>query len=236
MMGAVRSEGPTTPVRVLVIEDDELERKLAVTRLENEGYAVVTAAGGEEGMRRLFASRPDIVVLDVVMPGMDGWKTLEQIRAVTDTPVVMLTAQDSELERVRGLRSGADDYVGKPYSGAELVARIRAVLRRTKATTMRDVIDDGVVRVDFHSSEVTVRGAPVSLTPLESRLLVAFLEHPGQTLSQAQLVELVWDGASTGANEVRLYVRYLRQKIEENPSKPELIETLRGFGYRYRKP
>jgi DNA-binding response OmpR family regulator len=170
------------------------------------------------------------------MPELDGWKTLEEIRAVTDTPVIMVTGQDSELERVRGLRGGADDYVGKPYSGPELVARIKAVLRRTKETTVRDVIDDGVVRVDFQSSQVSVRGEPVVLTPLESRLLVAFVEHPGQTLSQRQLVDLVWDGAPTGASEVRLYVRYLRMKIERDPARPELIETLRGFGYRYRRP
>ncbi len=235
MMTAVASRDSKTPVRVLVIDDDKLERELATARLEREGYLVLTAASGREGMRRLFSSRPDIVVLDVVMPGMDGWKTLEEIRAVTDTPVIMLTGQDSELERVRGLRAGADDYLGKPYGGAELVARIKAVLRRTKATTVREVIDDGVVRMDFSASEVTVRGTSVSLTPLESKLLVAFVEHPGQTLSQDQLIELVWGGAATGSSEVRLYVRYLRQKIEEDPSSPKLIETVRGFGYRYRK-
>jgi DNA-binding response OmpR family regulator len=235
-MAAVQSQEEQTRVRVLVIEDDKLERELATARLENEGYLVLTASNGREGMRRLFNAKPDIVVLDVVMPGIDGWKTLEEIRAVTDTPVIMLTGRDSELERVRGLRGGADDFVGKPYSGAELFARIRAVLRRTKATTVRHVLDDGTVRIDFQSTEVAVRGRKVSLTPLESRLLVAFAEHPGQTLSQGQLIELVWSGAPTGASEVRLYVRYLRQKIEEDPARPQLIETVRGFGYRYRRP
>ncbi len=122
------------------------------------------------------------------MPEMDGWKTLEEIRAVSDLPVIMLTGQGSELEQVRGLRGGADDYVVKPYSAPELVERIRAVLRRAPEATVRNVLDDGVVRIDFQAREVRVRGAPVELTDLETRLLVAFVEHPGQTLSHGQLV------------------------------------------------
>lgn len=209
---------------------------LVQMRLERAGYAVVAAGSGREGMRELFRGAPDIVLLDVVMPEMDGWKTLEEIRAVSDLPVIMLTGQASELEQVRGLRAGADDYVVKPYSAPELMERIRAVLRRVPDATVRRVLDDGVVHVDFQAREVRVRGAPVELTDLEARLLVAFVEHPGQTLSHDRLVELVWGGAHTAASEVRTYVRYLRSKIEPAPERPQLIETVRGFGYRYRLP
>ena len=219
-----------------MIDDEEADRLLVQKRLEGEGYAVVLAGSGREGMHELFRGRPDLVLLDVVMPGMDGWRTLEEIRAVSDVPVIMLTGQGSELEQVRGLRGGADDYVVKPYNGLELMERVRAVLRRVPETTVRHVLDDGVVRVDFESRQVRVRDTPVELTDLETRLLVALVEHPGQTLSHGQLVELVWGGALTAASEVRTYVRYLRAKIESEPSRPQLIETVRGFGYRYRRP
>ncbi|HKI91577.1 MAG TPA: response regulator transcription factor [Gaiellaceae bacterium] len=223
-------------IRVLVIDDEESERMLVRIRLERRGYAVVLAKSGREGLDELFRRTPDIVLLDVVMSGMDGWKTLEQIRSVSDVPVIMLTGQGSELEQVRGLRGGADDYVVKPYSAPELVERIRAVLRRAPPPTVRHVLDDGVVRVDFETREVWVRGEAVELTELETRMLVAFMEHPGLTLSHGQLVQLAWSGAFTAPTEVRTYVRYLRSKIEEDPARPQLIETVRGFGYRYRVP
>ena len=219
-------------VRVLLIEDSETERAIATERLERAGYTVWTAADGNEGLRRLYDGRPDVVLLDLVMPGRDGWQTLELIRQVSDVPVIMLTGSDSELDRVRGLKAGADDYVGKPYGAPELLARIEAVLRRTRGKpTVKEVWDDGVVRIDYGASEVTVRGEPVSLTPLEFQLLVALVENAGQVLSRDRLLELVWgDANARGGDEVKLYVGYLRRKIGA-----ELVETVRGFGYRYAK-
>lgn len=223
---------PSRGVSILVIEDDVFERRLIAVLLEREGFRVSTAENGREGVAKLFALRPSLILLDVVMPQMDGWAALRAIRDVADTPVIMVTGLDSELEHVRGLLGGADDYVDKPYGARELVERIKAVLRRAARSTVREVIDDGVVRIDFSLGDVRVRGEPVSLTPVERRLLVAFVEHPNQTLSHGQLLELVWDGF-VEPREVRLYVSYLRQKIEADPAAPALIETVRGFGYRY---
>jgi DNA-binding response OmpR family regulator len=226
-----------TPTRVLVIEDSEVERGMAADRLEKAGYVVSTAADGAEGMRRLYELHPDIVLLDIVLPGVDGWKLLEHIRQLTDVPVIMVTGLNSEIERIRGLRGGADDYIGKPYSAAELLARIEAVLRRTATkSALKEIWEDDVVRIDFTASEVTVHGEPVTLTPLEFRLLATLAEHAGQVLSRDQLLELVWgDPTHRTGDEVKLYIGYLRRKVERDPSKPELIETVRGFGYRYKK-
>lgn len=223
--------------RVLVIEDSETERAIIADRLERAGYLVSTSTNGDEGVRRLYDLRPDIILLDIVMPGLDGWGTLALIRQITNVPVIMLTGLNSEIERVRGLRGGADDYIGKPYGAPELVARVEAVLRRTLSVpTVREIWDDGTVLIDYAAAEVKVRGELVSLTPLEFRLLAALTEHAGQVLSRGQLLELVWGDSSTrSADEVKLYIGYLRRKIERDTSAPELIDTVRGFGYRYRK-
>ena len=224
--------------RILVIDDSETERALLTSRLESSGYVVSVAPDGRAGLRALYELRPDLVLLDVVMPGIDGWKTLELIREISDVPVIMLTGLDSEIERVRGLRGGADDYVGKPFGQAELTARIEAVLRRMgEKSTVREVFEDGVVFIDFEAHEVRVHGEAVTLTPLEFRLLAALTENSGLVLSRDRLLELVWGMAYGGAgDQVKLYVRYLRAKIERDPTHPELIETVRGYGYRYRKP
>lgn len=222
--------------RVLLIDDSETERAIVASRLEQHGFLVSTAVDGTEGMRKLYDLKPDLIVLDVVMPGIDGWQVLQRIREVSDVPVIMLTGRDTELERVRGLRGGADDYIGKPFSASELVARVEAVLRRAQADReIKDVYDDGEVSIDFTAREVKVRGEPVSLTPLEFRLLTTLTEHVGQVLSRDQLLEHVWgDAFARGGDEVKLYVRYLRLKIERDAADPQLIETVRGFGYRYR--
>jgi two-component system KDP operon response regulator KdpE len=223
---------------VLLIDDSLTETAIAKARLERDGYAVTIAGDGDEGLRALYKVRPDIVLLDVVMPGLDGWQTLERIREVSDVPVIMLTGRDTELERVRGLRGGADDYVGKPYSPAELAARVAAVLRRSRADwAPREAFFDGELAIDFDAREVRVRGEEVSLTPLEFRLLAVLTENAGLVLSRDQLLELVWGGAfGRDPDAVKLYIRYLRTKIERDPAHPELVETVRGFGYRYRKP
>jgi DNA-binding response OmpR family regulator len=228
--------GPSNKT-VLLIDDSQTIRAALTERLQKSGFLVETAADGREGMRRLYETRPDVVLLDVVMPDLDGWKTLELIRDVSNVPVIMLTTKDTELDRVRGLRGGADDYVGKPFSASELTARIEALLRRSgEPEPVKERFDDGTVRIDYEAREVTVRDEQVSLTPLEFRLLAALCEHQGQVLSRTQLVDLVWgQNYSSSGDPVKIYIGYLRKKIEQDPSSPELVETVRGFGYRYRK-
>jgi len=226
-----------SPKTVLLIDDSQTVRAALTDRLQKSGYLVETAADGREGMRRLYETRPDVILLDVVMPELDGWKTLELIRDVSNVPVIMLTTKDAELDRVRGLRGGADDYVGKPFSASELTARIEALLRRSgEPEPVKERFHDGTVSIDYEAREVTVRGEKVALTPLEFRLLAALAEHAGQVLSRTQLVDLVWgQNYSSSGDPVKIYIGYLRKKIEEDPSNPELVETVRGFGYRYRK-
>jgi DNA-binding response OmpR family regulator len=218
---------------VLLVDDSATERAAVTDRLERAGHRVVAAEDGRAGLRMLYDVRPDIVLLDVVMPEIDGWEALARIRDVSDVPVIMLTARGDELERVRGLRGGADDYVTKPFSSMELAARIEAVLRRAEARQgMAESFDDGVVTIDFGKRHVTVRGDEVLLTPLEFRLLATLTSHAGQVLSRDQLLDAVWSGDHEGGpSEVKLYISYLRKKVGA-----ELIETVRGFGYRYPKP
>lgn len=225
------------PPLVLLVDDSETTTAVAGRRLEDAGYRVHVARDGKAALRALYDVRPDVVLLDVVMPLLDGWQTLAMIRQISDVPVIMLSWRDSELERVRGLKSGADDYVCKPFGAAELTARVAAQLRRSRRAVVREPYDDGVVRLDIAKAEVSVRGGPVHLTPSELRLLATLTAHAGSVLSPERLLELAWnDESGINLDRVRLYVRYLRAKIERDPSQPELIENVRGFGYRYRAP
>jgi len=222
--------------RVLVIDDDADIRGLLRELLERAAYDVVEAANGRDGLRTLYGSSPDLVLLDVSMPELDGWQTLERIRDVSDVPVVMLTARAAELEKVRGLKAGADDYVTKPFGRQELLARVEAHLRRTpQREEQPGMYADGLVAIDFAQREVKVGGEPVALTPLEFKLLSAFVRHPNQVLSHEQLLELVWGDSLSGSRaRTKLYVGYLRQKLSTGGPEASPIETVRGFGYRYR--
>lgn len=223
---------------MLVVDDESDLRALLVELLERGGYAVSAVANGREALRALYVVRPDLVVLDVKMPGMDGWQTLERIRELTEVPVLMLTARTAELEKVRGLRAGADDYVAKPFGHQELLARTEALLRR--APTRPDIHEtyaDGLVEVDFAQRVVSVRGRDVALTPKEFKLLASFVRHPNQVLSREQLLELAWnDTYGVSRDAVKLYVGYLRRKLTAGTGNACPIETVRGFGYRYRPP
>jgi DNA-binding response OmpR family regulator len=223
---------------ILVVDDSATERAIIENKLEHAGFRVFSAEGGATALRTLYTVRPDLVVLDVVMPEFDGWKTLDLIRQASDVPVIMLTAETGDIERVRGLRSGADDYLCKPFNPAELTARIEAVLRRTGAgSSVRDKYDDGVIGIDIEKAEVTVHGEPVRLTPLELKLLQVLTEHAGKVLSNDQLLALAWGDNVTAAHDrVKLYIGYLRKKIELDPTEPRLIENVRGYGYRYLAP
>jgi len=230
---------------VLVVEDADDVRRLVRVLLERAGHTVLEAANGREALGLLEAAAPDLVVLDVAMPELDGWQTLERIRDVSDVPVLMLTARAGELDKVRGLRGGADDYVTKPFGRQELLARVEALLRRTSGPPeVRAAYDDGAVRIDYVSREVEAAEhadgggwRAVQLTPLEFKLLSAFVRHPNETLSRDRLLELVWgDVEGFGGDQVKLYVGYLRRKLGWEPSNGGPLETVRGFGYRYRPP
>ena len=226
--------------KILVIEDGEDIRTVVATRLNRAGYQTTTASDGIEGLRHFYGDRPDLVVLDVAMPIMDGWQVLERLREVSDVPVLFLTAAAQERDKLRGLRSGADDYITKPFSGEELLARVEVALRRV-ATSAEEPentsYSDAEIAIDFPKHEVFVRGEPVELSPTEFRLLMVLTRNANQVLSQDQLLDQVWGREYVGSLDVvRLYVGYLRRKIERDHEAPALVETVRGFGYRYRRP
>jgi DNA-binding response OmpR family regulator len=224
--------------RILVVDDEDDVRSLLRELLERASYTVAEASTGRDGLRELFATPPDLVVLDVTMPELDGWQTLERIRDLSEVPVLMLTARGGELEKVRGLQSGADDYMTKPFGRQELLARVEALLRRAKAAPeVRQTYADGYVSIDFSQRAVFVGDRDASLTPLEFKLLSAFVEHPNQVLSRDQLLEHVWgDSFSVSRDQVKLYVGYLRKKLVAAGETEAPIETVRGFGYRYNPP
>ena len=222
--------------RILVVDDDADIRFLVRDLLERRGFAVTEAGEGREALQTFYGTRPDLVILDVGMPGMDGWTTLERIRELSEVPVVMLTARSAELEKTRGLRAGADDYVTKPFGRQELLARIEGLLRRTGGRTAEaaESYSDQYVSIDFAQRLVTAQDRPVDLTPLEFKLLTAFVRHPNQVLSHEQLLLLVWGDADASKEQVKLYVGYLRKKLSPDAPDDAPIETRRGFGYAYR--
>ena len=222
---------------VLVVDDDPDVRAIVGELLARAGYGVTEAEDGRVALKLLYDERPDLVLLDISMPELDGWETLERIREVSDVPVVMVSAFGAELEKVRALRGGADDYVTKPFGRQELIARVESVLRRAPARELRDSYRDAWLEVDFAQRRVRCGGAGVELTPLEFRLLSAFVDHPGQLLAHDQLLELVWGGGrGSSRDQVKLYVGYLRRKLEAGGMPGEAIETVRGYGYRYSPP
>lgn len=222
--------------RILVVDDDADIRGLVRELLERRGFAVAEAADGKQALQVFYEDRPDLVLLDVSMPGLDGWTTLERIRELSDVPVMMLTARSEELEKTRGLRAGADDYVTKPFGRQELLARVEALLRRAggREAAAAETYSDPFVSIDFAQRAVTAGEQPVDLTPLEFKLLTAFVRHPNQVLSHEQLLELVWGDLDASREQVKLYVGYLRKKLSPEAPDRAPIETRRGFGYTYR--
>ena len=227
--------------RILVIDDSERDRRLLRDTLERGGYAVEEATGGSEGLRTLFASRrPDLVVLDVLMPNMDGWTVCQRIREITDVPIIMLTALNQPEEEVKGLELGADDFVSKPFSPRQLMARVRAVLRRAHApvATWDDfVYEDEGLRIDVAHHQVRLEGEPVELSPTEFSLLVALAEGAGRVQPSASLLRQVWGPEYVDdVDFLRIYTWRLRKKLERDPEQPVRILTERGFGYRLARP
>jgi DNA-binding response OmpR family regulator len=222
--------------RVLVVDDDDDIRLLLEELLRGAGYTVDTAEDGRAALRVFHANPCDLVILDLSMPELDGFETLERLRDLSDVPVILLTARSGEIDKVRGFRAGADDYVVKPFGRQELLARIEALLRRAPEPTHLEHYDDGAISIDYERRLVICRGLPVQLTPLEFRILDALVRHAGRVLSADQLVEHGWGHtAGVSREQVKLYVSYLRKKLgQADGFQP--IETVRGFGYRYVPP
>jgi len=220
---------------VLVCDDEQRMIQFVRVNFEAQGARVIEATDGRACLDLVRREIPDLIILDVRMPGMDGFETLAALRELTDTPVIMLTVQADEGDRIRGLDLGADDYLGKPFSPAELISRARAVLRR--ADTPRDTrivrVDDDL-QIDFGAHEVLVRGERVKLRPTEWRLLYHLVRNAGWLLSHDAILTRVWGPEYVGQdNYVRLYITYLRGKIEPDPPNPRYILTERGMGYRF---
>lgn len=227
-----------TSAKVLIVEDDAHLVDAVSRYLVRAGHEVCTAHDGQMGLEVYEREKPDIIVLDLMMPGMDGWEMCRRVREVSSVPIIILTARASESDRVLGLRIGADDYMVKPFSLRELTARIEAVLRRsdlTRAAHGAVLFDDGHLRLERDGWQVSRDGENVHLTATERRLLFALAQSEGRVLTVAQLLRAVWgDGYGDQENYVKLYVWRLRQKIEPDPHAPRYIETERGLGYRFR--
>ncbi|HMO58187.1 MAG TPA: response regulator transcription factor [Roseiflexaceae bacterium] len=222
---------------ILVVDDEPRMVNFMRMNLELEGCRVITAANGREALEHVRNEMPEVVLLDIMMPGMDGFETLRRLRQFSPVPVLVLTAKDEEEDRIRGLELGADDYIGKPFSHRELVSRIRAVLRRhyTPPPATPTVVEiDARLTVDFARREVLIDGERVNLRPTEYRLLYHLVQNAGYVMTHEMLLTRVWGPEYRDETHyLRLYVTYLRQKIEVDPANPKYILTERGVGYRF---
>ncbi|SFB86857.1 DNA-binding response regulator, OmpR family, contains REC and winged-helix (wHTH) domain [Streptomyces aidingensis] len=221
---------------LLLIEDDDAVRTGLEMGLTRQGHRVITAPSGEEGLRLLREQRPDLIVLDVGLPGIDGFEVCRRIRRTDQLPIILLTARSDDIDVVVGLESGADDYVVKPVQIRVLDARVRAVMRRGERETS-DSAAFGAIVIDRAAMTVTKNGQELKLTPTELRLLLELSRRPGQALSRQQLLRLVWEHDYLGDSRlVDACVQRLRAKVEDVPSSPKLIRTVRGVGYRLDAP
>ncbi len=222
---------------VLVVEDEENLVEALRYNLEHEGYAVLTAPDGGTGLETARAALPDLVILDVMLPNLDGLEVCRILRRETDVPILMLTAKGEEIDRVVGLEIGADDYVTKPFSMRELMARVRAMLRRPRKTAsarMAEPLRSGSLAVDVDAHQASLNGEELRLKPREFDLLALFMRNPGRAFTRDQILEQLWGHDYIGdVRTVDVHVRWLREKIEADPSTPARIITIRGVGYRF---
>jgi len=222
--------------KVLVIDDEETTVQLIAILLDRRGYDVVKAYSAEEGLRLAYRHQPDLVLLDIMMPDMDGWEVCKRLREMSDVPIIFLTARDETTDIVRGLEMGADDYVVKPYNNEELVARVRAHLRRSPRPNVSEELafNNGEFRINFMNREVKVRDELKHLTPKEFNLLGVLVRNARRVVPRNELVTQAWgDEYGDAIDSLKLYIHYLRQKVEVNPTRPEYIVTSRGVGYRF---
>lgn len=225
------------PERILVVDDEASILELVAYNLRRSGYEVLTAENGEEALRIARSGGLDLVILDVMLPGMDGFDVLKELRRNSETPVLMLTARGEEIDRVVGFEIGADDYVTKPFSPRELMGRVKAILRRAKKAVETEVDEThlfGALSINFVTYEVAREGKRVDLTPTEFQILKVLAQNPGRVFTRDELVDRVMGPDFFGdVRTIDVHIRHLRAKIEENPSDPKLIETVRGAGYKF---
>jgi len=222
--------------KILIIDDEEMTVQLISILLERRGYEVIKAYRAEDGLRKAYRSHPDLILLDIMMPDMDGWEVCRRLRELSDVPIIFLTAKDDVRDVVKGLEMGADDYIIKPYDNNELIARIKAHLRRAPKPSVSEelVFDAGNFRINFISREVRVRGNPIHLTPKEFNLLGVLARNAGRVITRTELVKEAWGPEYGDAiDSLKLYIHYLRQKVEPDPEHPTYILTSRGVGYRF---
>jgi DNA-binding response OmpR family regulator len=224
--------------RILLVDDEESIQTLLTYPLRKEGYEVVSARDGREGLERFDESRFDLVVLDVMMPHVDGIEVCRRLRSRSQVPIIMLTARDDEVDKVLGLEIGADDYITKPFSVREFRSRVKAALRRTQmpGDAPAEVINGGDVEIDLGRRSVRVRGEPVELTYVEFEILAALARAPGRVFDRQTLLDRVWgDSSYRDPRTIDVHIRHLRTKVEAEPSAPEHVFTVRGVGYRFRE-
>jgi DNA-binding response OmpR family regulator len=226
---------------ILVVDDEPTQREMLAEALEAEGFTIVTAADGRAALAKFREARPDLILLDLMLPELSGIEVCRIIRAESGVPILMLTAKDSELDKVVGLELGADDYVTKPFSLRELIARVRAQFRRTEQLAMTagapSVVDLGAVQVDLAGHRLLRNGVTVPLKPKAFDLLAFLVRNPGQVFTRDQLLEHVWGYDYAGETRtVDVHVHWLRTRIETDPAKPEYLHTVRGTGYVFRRP
>jgi DNA-binding response OmpR family regulator len=223
---------------ILLVDDEDSVQKLLAYPLEREGFRVLQARDGEEALARFAEEHVDLVVLDLMLPKLDGLEVCKRLRAESEVPIIMLTARDDELDKVVGLELGADDYITKPFSIREFRSRVRALLRRAAVTRPNGggevILADGL-KIDVGRRSVEVRSSPVNLTYVEFELLRTLASHPGRVYSRRMLLELLWGAADyREPRTIDVHVRHLREKLERDPAEPEYILTVRGVGYRFR--
>ncbi|HEV8572811.1 MAG TPA: response regulator transcription factor [Actinomycetota bacterium] len=227
----------TEPARILLVEDERSLAESVRYNLEREGYSVITAADGEAGLERFRADRPRLVILDLMLPKLSGFDVCRAIRRESEVPIIMLTAKNTEADKVAGLELGADDYVTKPFSMRELVSRVRANLRRAgigRAGTLEQIVVVGPVEMDVARHEVRIRGTRTDLPPKEFELLETFLRRRGRLLTREFLIDTVWGPEYFGDTKtLDVHIKRLRQKIEADPHHPEHLMTVRGLGYKF---
>jgi two-component system, OmpR family, KDP operon response regulator KdpE len=222
--------------KILVIDDEETTAQLMTMLLEKRGYEVIKAYRAEDGLRKAYRAQPDLVLLDIMMPDMDGWEVCKRLREMSDMPIIFLTARGEVKDVVRGLEMGADDYIIKPCDNDELVARVKAHLRRSPRPGLSDelVFNDGKFRINFMNREVTIRNEEKHLTPKEFNLLAVLVRNAGRVVTRSELVTQAWgDEYSDAIDSLKLYIHYLRLKLEVDAQNPEYILTSRGVGYRF---
>jgi DNA-binding response OmpR family regulator len=228
----------TGAATILLVDDEESVQKLLTYPLEREGYRVVQARTGEEALERFAAQEIDLIVLDLMLPRIDGLEVCRRVRATSTVPIIMLTARDDEVDKVLGLEIGADDYITKPFSIREFRSRVRALLRRAQLSVQQDrgeEVEVAGLRLDTARRAVTAQGSPVQVTYVEFELLRTLLSHPGRVYTRQQLLESLWGSADyRDPRTIDVHIRHLREKIERDPSEPEYLFTVRGVGYRFR--